>query len=193
MHPASKILFSVLALMCMASLSGACGDSDDPSSKTAVISTVRVKMPTKALNNQDFHSRQVTFRDENSHIDWSLDLKAVAFRQLRRYGSLKRISPSDELPIYASLLLNATCSAPCEFVEARLVNLTHESIKSSDYAQFPYKHKDIIDSSTEFNAIVCSDCSMTIELDYRKIVEIDLTKTPHEERQTVLSDDFASK
>lgn len=192
MRPASKILFSVLALTCMSSLSGACGDSD-PSSISAAISTVRVKMPTKALINQDFHSRQVRFRDESSHVDWSLDLKAVAFRQLRRYASFEQMSPSDELPIYASLLLNATCSAPCEFVEARLVNLTHESIRSSDYYRFPHNHKDIIDSFTEFDAIVCSHCSMTIELDYRKSVEIDLTKMPHEERQTVLSNDFASK
>ena len=192
-------------MMCMFGLSAACDDCDSPSvgnSKISTISTIRVKVPTKAFNAHDYHTREVKFRDEVAHVDWSLDLRAVAFRQLQIYGDSKKI-PSDKLPVSASLLLNATCLAPCEFKEARLIKLTHDGIDSYDFQLFPSNSIDRIhymnsfsypkDVQNEFEAIVCQDCSMTLELDYRKIMDIDLTRAPHEERQTIMSNDFSSK
>lgn len=204
MRSASGLLLIAIAMMCMFGLSAACDDCDSPSvgnSKISTISTIRVKVPTKAFNAHDYHNREVKFRDEVAHVDWSLDLRAVAFRQLQIYGDSKKI-PSDKLPVSASLFLNVTCLAPCEFEEARLVKLTHDGIDSYDFKRFPSNSKNRVhylsslsdsrDTQNEFEAIVCPDCSMTLELDYRKIMDIDLTRAP-QERQTILSNDFSSK
>lgn len=200
MQSASGLFLTAIAMMCMFGLSAAWCDSLGDS-KTSAISTIRVKVPTKAFNAHDYHTRQVKFRDEIAHVDWSLDLQAVAFRQLRRIDSKK--IPSDNLPLSASVLLNATCLAPCEFKEARLVKLTHDGIQAFEFNRFPsnqqvkahyvarYSPKGGFQS--EFETVVCPDCSMTLELDYRKVTDIDLTIAPHEERQTIMANDFSSK
>ena len=203
MLPTSNIIFGVLVLMCMSGLSKAyddCDDCDSSSSKISAMSTVRVKVSTKSLSSRDYHTRQFKFLDEDEHVEWSLDVRAVVFRQLQSKDKYLGIS-GDKLPISAGLILNATCSPPCEFKEARLVKLTHDSIPSFGFQKFPVSNRAKIhnwdshyqeNQHNEFDVLVCPDCSMTIELDYRKVKVIDLTRAPLEGHQTVLSSDFTS-